>query len=305
MVPNRSPSIAISVNDFTVLPLRIPGLPSYPKDTTHYLYLRANAPKAPTADTSREVFLVNVPMDTTDVHLRSLFADQLGGARVESVAFEGARVGKGITAPVAPARKKRKRGQEDGEAAAPAEVGLLPEVWDRDTHCSGGTAIVTFVDKPSAELALREARRAVKSGRTATWGEGVDSKVPALGLARYAAHHKLRHPSHQALQESIDAYMTTFAAQEAARAKALARQRAEPDEDGFTTVVRGGRSDPAREDAVRQKEEELKKRQEKMIGEGFYKFQHRERKKKEAQALVGQFEMDRKRVEEMRKRRGG
>jgi ribosomal RNA-processing protein 7 len=41
-----------------------------------------------------------------------------------------------------------------------------------------------------------------------------------------------------------------------------------------------------------------------MIGEDFYRFQVRDKKKSEAKDLVQQFEEDRRRVEEMRKRRG-
>ena len=99
-------------------------------------------------------------------------------------------------------------------------------------------------------------------------------------------------------------YMTAFAAQEAARARALVKLRSEPDEDGFITVTRGGRHDPAREDAARAKEEEYKKREEKRIGKDFYRFQVREKRKEEAKDLVKAFEDDRRKVEEMRKRRG-
>jgi ribosomal RNA-processing protein 7 len=49
--------------------------------------------------------------------------------------------------------------------------------------------------------------------------------------------------------------MTAFADQEASRARALARQRAEPDEDGFVTVTRGGRMGPARQEEAQEKAE--------------------------------------------------
>lgn len=310
MAPSQKRSLATTVNDFTVLPLRLPALPSYPKETTHHLYIRANAPKVPTTDTPRELFLVNVPSDATEMHIRSLFADQLGGARIESVAFEGARVGKGITAPVAPARKKRKRDHESGETADEAkdetrEVGSLPATQEREMHRSGSTAIATFVDKASAELALKEAKRAAKTGKPIAWAAaGLESKLPPLGSARYLAHHKLRYPSRHTLQASIDAFMTALSAQEVARARAQARMRSQPDEDGFITVGRGGKGDAAREEAARLKGEELAKRQKKMIGEDFYRFQTRERKKDEAKDLVRAFEEDQRRVEELRRRRG-
>ncbi|KAK5256237.1 hypothetical protein LTR16_003724, partial [Cryomyces antarcticus] len=85
-----APKVPLKVADYTVLPLAVPPLPTYPKQTIHYLYLRQHNPKVADADTPRSLFLVNVPIDTTEAHIRSLFADQLGGARVEYAEFEGA-----------------------------------------------------------------------------------------------------------------------------------------------------------------------------------------------------------------------
>lgn len=243
---------------------------------------------------------MNVPVDATETHIRSLFADSLGGVRVEGVDFEDARVGTGIKPPVAQG-KKRKRGAEGVELE---EVGKLPVVWEREVHRSGGTAVVKCVDRASAEIALREARRAAKGGREIVWGAGVEGKVPPLGYARYVAHHKLRYPDHVELQASVDSFMEAFSAQEAERAKLLARQRAEPDEDGFITVTRGGRTGPAREEDVKAKQEEYKKREKDRVKEDFYRFQVREKKKEKAKDLVRGFEEDRKKLEEMRKRRG-
>ena len=308
MVPMPKEKIATQVHDFTVLPIRYPAVPAYPKETTHYLYLRANAPKVPTDDTPRELFLVNVPVDATELLLRNLFADQLGGARVEAVDFEDARVVKGIKAPVVRHEgkrgKKRKRIDDDGDQGLGEEVGLLPEVWDRELHRSGGTAVLRFVDRASAEMALREAKRAVKSGKEIVWGAGLEGKVPPLGSARYLAHHKLRYPDPALLQASVDSFMEAFSAQEAEHTRQLAKQRSMPDEDGFITVTRGGRTGPAREEEAKAKEEELKKREKNRVKDDFYRFQVREKKKEAAKDLVKGFEEDRKKVEEMRKRRG-
>ncbi|KAF2720468.1 hypothetical protein K431DRAFT_226502 [Polychaeton citri CBS 116435] len=315
MVPMAEQRIAKSVKAFVTLPLQVPPQQSFQKETTHYLYICQNAPKVPTQDTPRELFLVNIPIDTTESHIKSIFANRLGGARVESVAFEGARTGKGITAPVAPVQKqqgrKRKRaqtGEGEGEGTvADEEVGLLPETWDRELHGSGSTAIATFVDRANAELAMKETRKAAKGDRAVRWPSEADLKTtapPSLGIPRYLAHHRLRHPSHAELQQSVDGYMAAFAAQEAHRAQLLARQRQEPDADGFITVTRGGRNGPAREEETRAREEELKRRERNRVKDDFYRFQTRERKKEEAKDLVREFEEDRRKVEELRRRRG-
>lgn len=299
MVPK--PRIPVTVNDFLVLPLLLPPTPAYHAHTaTHYLYMRPNAPKVPSDSTPRELFLVNLPTDTTESHLRHLFASQLGGARVESVAFEGARVGKSISAPVAPVQqgKKRKRGAE-----AFQEGGDLPETWSRNVLRSGSSAVVTFVDQDSAKLALKEVKRAIKSRAEITWGEGLRD-LPDLGSARYKSHHELRFPDRAVLQQSVDIFMANYSAQEEARAKLRAKLRSEPDEDGFITVTRGGRQGPGRAEEAKAKEEEFKKREKSRIKEDFYRFQTREKRKEEQMGLVHQFEEDRRRVEEMRKRRG-
>lgn len=305
MAPVEKMKVPTIVGDYTALPLAIPLQPSFQQRANHYIYLRANAPKAPTVDTPREIFAVNIPIDATETHIRSLFAEQLGGARVEKVEFEGARVGKGITAQVAPVDtkgKKRKRGSDEAEAVE--EVGLLPVTWERDMHRSGSTAVITFVDATSRDIALKETKRAAKAAKEIVWGKGTGGKVPALGSSRYLARHRLRYPDSIALQTSVDEFMTAFAAQEAVRAKAFARQRQEPDEDGFVTVTRGGRTGPARIDEAREKEEELKKREKSRIKEDFYRFQVREKRKEQANELVKGYEEDRRRVEEMKRRRG-
>lgn len=303
MAPMATTKIATTVNDFLVLPLRIPASQAFAKECTHYTYLRANTPKVPTENTPREIFAVNVPVDATEKHIRSLFANQLGGVRVEGVAFEGARVGKGISAPVAPVQQNKKRKRDDGNEATVEEVGLLPEVWDRELHRSGGTAIVTFVDRASAELALKEVKRAVKSKTPINWV--ADKGVAAsLGSARYLTHHTLRYPDHAVLQASVDAFMSAFTAKEEARTAAMAKLRAEPDEDGFITVTRGGRTGAGREDEAKAKDEELKKREKSRIKEDFYRFQVREKKKEQAQDLVKGYQEDQRRVEEMKRRKG-
>lgn len=298
MVPRRS--IPATVHNFLVLPLILAPTPAYQQAATHYLYIQPNAPKVPSETTPCELFLVNLPIDTTASHLKHLFALQLGGARLENVAFEGARVGKGISAPVAPVQqgKKRKRGAE-----GPQEGGDLPETWTRNVLRSGSSAIVTFVDQESASFALKEVKRAIKSRAEITWGEGLRD-LPALGSARYKSHHELRFPDHAVLQQSVDIFMANYAAQEEARAKQMAKLRNEPDEHGFITVTRGGRQGPGRAEEAKAKEEEFKKREKSRVKEDFYRFQTREKRKKEQMGLVHQFEEDRRRVVEMRKRRG-
>lgn len=320
---SKAKQVPAQVQDFTALPLRLPQQRSYQREATHYLYLRPNRPRVPTPDTEREIFLVNVPFDSTLQNLRILFADELGGGRVEDVEFEetGA-VGKGIKAPAVVGSeggagkksKKRKRGAEEHAEGEGEEVGQLPPTCERPLHRSGATAVLRFVDATSAALALRAASKAAKTGRPAQWPTTAEAEEgEALGEKRYKAHHTLRHPSHTTLQESIETYMTAYTAAEASASAARVRQRAEPDAEGFVTVTRGGRNPAARsappppaDDAVGAEGGKKKKKRHKgHVEEGFYRFQVRERKKREHGELARKFEEDEKRVEALRRRRGG
>jgi hypothetical protein len=73
----------------------------------------------------------------------------------------------------------------------------------------------------------------------------------------------------------------------------MAKRRQEPDEDGFITVVRGGRVAPARQEEARAV---LEKKKEKGTHEGFYRFQAREDRKKRQLQLLAKFEEDKKKV---------
>ena len=96
--------------------------------------------------------------------------------------------------------------------------------------------------------------------------------------------------------------MTAFANQEAARDKLRARQRQEPDEDGFIMVTRGGRTNPAKQEVAR---ESADKQIEKRKGlEDFYRFQSREKKKAKAGELMKKFEEDKEKVRKLKEKRG-
>ena len=96
--------------------------------------------------------------------------------------------------------------------------------------------------------------------------------------------------------------MTKFAAKEASEARLAAKQRQEPDKDGFITVTRGGRTNPAKQEAAQELAEKQKKKQRGL--EDFYRFQSREKRKERAGELVRKFEEDKERVRKMKERRG-
>ncbi|KAI9870837.1 MAG: Ribosomal RNA-processing protein 7 [Pleopsidium flavum] len=295
--------VPLRISDYLILPLALRPQPSFPTPATHYLYLRPHEPKIPTPDTPRSLFLVNVPFDATEIHIRHLFATQLGGGRVERVEFEDSRShSKPAVAPSVQTKKGRKRKRTEVESMDQVEGAELPAVWDRELHHSGSTAVAVFVDRASMEASLKALKKTAKERRKIDWGEGIEDKVPSLGSARYFNHHKLRYPDKSSLLESINTYMTAFASLEATRAQALARQRSEPDEDGFITVTKGGRNGPVRQEEAQERAEKQKEKQKGL--DDFYRFQTREKRKERAGELMRKFEEDKEKVRRMRERRG-
>jgi ribosomal RNA-processing protein 7 len=296
------------IGEYTILPLALPETPAYPKPATHSLYLRPHTPKVPTESDSRSLFIVNVPIDSTPAHFRAVFGTLIGAGKFESISFEHEKqvpdLSQALQA-VPQKGKKRKRAQNEEKVDTD-----LPQIWDRQLRRSGSTAVVLLVDDRSAESSLKAIRKLHKASKKEVswpvWGEGVESKVPALGSARYLSHQKMLYPDAAELQASVDAFMMNWNRQEEEKSRLAKRQRNVPDEDGFVTVSRGGRTGPARMEDAEAKRIEKEEKENKKRGEmgDFYRFQMRERRKAEQGELVKQFEEDKKRVESMKEKRG-
>lgn len=212
MAPEKSAKrkVPSTVADFTVLPLTLPtlsGLPASHEGAQHYLFIKPHEPSAYTASAERSLFVANVPVDASEANLRALFAEQLGGARVESVEFDA-------SVPARPLHKRwkqekrtedegegeqrgKKRKRNDTEVVAEGvvedEESALPALWASEVRRSGSAAVVVFIDKRSARGALKDVQSAVKSGRTIEWKSG-----SGLGVERKskpAKSHPRRNPT--------------------------------------------------------------------------------------------------------------
>lgn len=309
-------SIPKTIGEFSVLPLSIPPLPSYPHAATHHLYIRRHEPRNPTPDDTRSLFVTNVPVDSTEPHFRAIVASLVGAGRFESIQFATDK--KTSLASLEPAQaarlsavasRKRKRNDsesEDEEADEEEQIARLPTTWTRQLHRSGSTAVVLLADEKSVDLVLKAVAKLHKTKKFPTWGAGVTEKVPPLGSNWLRAHNKLSYPPAELLQQSVDAFFSVYNRKEKDAIELAKRLRNEPDEDGFVTVTRGGRAAPARtEEAEEAKRRMLEKEQRKKDEMGnFYRFQLRERKKAEQAELIKQFDEDRKKVQAMRQKRG-
>lgn len=289
------------VSGFTALPISFLASSAYPTTTKHYIYLKPHDPNVAELDAPRSLFLVNIPITTTELHLRHLFGTQLATGRVERIHFSDSSAKSDTTIPQIKGSKKRKRVTTE-ELTVELETYRLPEVWQRGIHPSGAYAVVVFVDRPSMEASIKAAKKAVKLGTGIIWGKGIEEKLPSLGLQRYSNHNRLKYPSRKELLLSVDSYMTAFSRMEETRSREAAKKRQVPDEDGFVTVTRGARGGVVRKEDAKELGEKLKEKDKGL--EDFYRFQMRERRKEQQGDLMRKFEEDKKKVEEMRKRRG-
>ncbi|KMU79156.1 hypothetical protein CISG_07519 [Coccidioides immitis RMSCC 3703] len=263
----------LSLSGFTVLPLELPPLPSLPKAATHFLYLQAHQPRIPDPDSSRSLFLVNVPITATEAHFKHFFGTQLCAGRVESVRFQDVQSTSSapVVKPSAQLSKGKKRKRETVEELEQELKSIrLPKTWDRELQNPGAHAVVVFVDKPSMEASLKAAKKAAKS-RT---------KI------RYEHHNRLRYPPREELKRIANEYMLVFDRLE----------RPCPSYYGAQVSMRrypvSGRSTSDREDELKLW---LRNRRENKT---------RDLRKEKQNELLKGFEEDKKKVEEMKKRRG-
>lgn len=296
----------LEIGGYTALPIQLPAPSSFPQSATHYIYVRPHEPRIPDPDSPRSLFLVNIPIDTTETHLKHLFGAQLSGGRVERVDFEDVPTKKSVGASaqgsIATKSKKRKRVTTDDLESQLDDI-WFPSTWDRKLHKSGAHAIVVFVDKPSMEASLKAARKASKHRPKIVWGEGIEDRIPPLGLQRYTTHDRLRYPPRAELLRVISDYMTVFTQVEESRAREAARKAQEPDEDGFITVTKGPKHNSvAREEEEKELVEKLKEKDKGL--EDFYRFQTREKRKERQNELLRKFDEDKRKLEEMKKQRG-
>ncbi|KAK8147986.1 Ribosomal RNA-processing protein 7 [Beauveria asiatica] len=302
-----------SCNDqFAVLSIQMPPCPSFPETAVHEVRIRRNAPKIATANDSRSLFLKNIPADSTEQHFRAVFTQLVGAGRFESIKFEDER---GATHSFNPAQavkintiaKKRKRDEiEMEEQEKERQAMQLPEIWTRRVLRSSSTAVVLLADDKSVQLVLKAIAKANKTKKYPIWEDGSLSGVPPLGVPWISAHLRDSRVDKAAARRSVHAFFNAFNRKEKEAAELAKRLRNEPDEDGFVTVTRGGRTAPASkyeaEEAKRRMVEKDTKKKSEM--KDFYRFQLRARRKEEQAALMRRFQHDREKVNAMREKRG-
>lgn len=301
-----------SSDQFSVLSIRIPSTPAFPHSAVHEVRVRRNAPKIPTANDSRSLFLKNVPADGTEPHFRSVFTQLVGAGRFETITFDDEASISHTYDPAQAtkintiARKRKREDLEAEERERERNETQLPQIWSRRLHTSSSTAIVLLADEKSVQLVLKAIAKANKNKKYPVWGEDIADDVPSLGVPWISLHLRESRVDKIATQTAVHAFFNAFNRKEKEAIELAKRLRNEPDEDGFVTVTRGGRTAPASRNEADEAKRKMVERDTKKKSEmrNFYRFQLRARRKEEQAALLRRFEADRRKVSAMKEKRG-
>ncbi|KAK9238024.1 ribosomal RNA-processing protein 7-domain-containing protein [Lipomyces kononenkoae] len=304
---NKPLAQSLVVNGFHVLPIHLPAPltsagPSSDSDdendfqqkpVVHYLYVRKHETPGDSSP-SRTLFIANLPIDTTTLHIHILFSAfaDVAPSNIETVTFLPSPTG--FSFQLIPSLSSLKGLQE-------SELSQIRRILP-----TGSAAHVLFTDTKTmnkALSALKFKHDAILSWRLFDSAEKEIQDAKAMtGSARYLAIHQRRNISSSALQVTVDRFMTAYNKAETEREREAKRARSMPDEDGFVTVSRGvGRTGTGTSsDALK---EEAKKRQKKGELKDFYRFQIREEKKVRMNELLKNFKMDQEKIRELKAQR--
>lgn len=283
------------MDEYVILEVNMPKTSFKNTPLSHYLYIKEHHHHCPTPLANQQkkipigpsLFVSNVPIDTTHDHLKYLF-NELGG-RVHQVFFSFT---------LHPSYTEENTIDNIAEEKEILENKDTWSVWRRPILRSGSWTIVEFLEKEDVQRILQNAsNKKLKY----IWGQNIPpNRLPDLGYQHYWDHYHLTYPSHEALQKSIDKYMSAFYSLEEKKKRLRKRQRTEPDEEGFITVARGGRTGAGRiNDNLKIQE----KKKNKYILHDFYKFQTQEGKKKKITELKKKFKEDREKIQELKEKK--
>ncbi|KAF9292075.1 Ribosomal RNA-processing protein 7 [Mortierella alpina] len=316
------------ISNFFILPLQMPSItvsPSSPhnsasyKNVLHYIYFKKH--ESPKEDSktpkNRTLFVLNIPVDATETHLRDLFKPC---GRVVSVHFinkvhdtnmtkeereqqeELERLEKEaamIEAESGNKTKGSKKGSKSKQAAGSAED------HSRTLYATGSQAYVVFLEEQELTKALtmkRKKRSWINTGGDATPSDA--AKLSSLGVSKWINEYHMKRPEASVLQVKVDDYMEKFERSEyEAQQAALARLNV-MDEDGFTLVTRAGKGGHNTDGVITvtaAKAEDVKNlKPKKKELQDFYRFQMREAKRDKLVDLRRKFEEDKMRIEALK-----
>ncbi|KAI9475835.1 MAG: SSU rRNA processing protein [Benjaminiella poitrasii] len=242
------------------------------KSIRHYFFLKKHESKSLEDENIRDrtLFVVNLPPDTTDHHIKRLFK----GHKIDQITYIN----------------------EEDNANGLREL--------RQLFIGGSSAHIVFNTDEDLVEVLNMHRVEKK------WAKEDERTGQPLGFRRYILAYELSRPNPIDLQQEVDSYMMKFKADEYQKEREKLERMNKMDEDGFTVVVHHKRSKTtdgtiqvgsiSAEAAEIQKEYQQKKKKELV---NFYRFQMREQKQNELTELRKRFEEDKEKIAKLKQSR--
>ncbi|KAF9169751.1 Ribosomal RNA-processing protein 7 [Mortierella sp. AD010] len=314
------------IANFYILPLHMPAIstthssPTY-KNVLHYLYFKKHESPKQDAKTPRDrtLFLLNIPVDATESHIRDLFKPY---GRVASIHFLNRVRDSNLSKEEREQQEELERLEREAEAAEEAQNNKTKkgnkkqqqqqqqatgaeDTQRRKLFATGSQAYVVFLEEQELVKALnmkRKKRSWIVTGPEATPADA--AKLSSLGVAKWLNDYHRMRPNHSALQTKVDDYMDKFERSEyEAQQAALARLNV-MDDDGFTLVTRAGNKGYNTDGVIKVqaiKTEDVKNiKPKKKELQDFYRFQMREAKRDKLVELRRKFEEDKIKIEALK-----
>lgn len=252
-IQEKTPKQLEDFQGFKVLPVI---MDENNKSVRHYFYIRKHESKSLVDEDikDRTLFMLNLPADTTDRHIKKLFK----GHGIDQITYSdsGSSVSEDYWKIQAKqqqqleevAHKKKKKHQKQQEEKEP-EVREL-----RKLFTSGSSAHIVFStdDDLTQVLSMRRVEK--------KWAKEDESVDQPLGFERksffdvlllsrwgsdmcvlstgYILAYDLSRPSAEDLQQEVDSFMMKFKADEYQKEREKLERMNQMDDDGFTVVVR-------------------------------------------------------------------
>ena len=298
-------SAQTKIGDFLVLTI------SYSPQATHYLYIRAHASRTASDDlpTDHTLFLVNVPPDSTERELITLFSTcgtidkvKFGGQKALPELYDSFTSGdegdeptmqENVTMQVDEDTTKLLKNTKRDKKRPPPKVIPLPTVALRQMRRTGNTAYIVFTSTQGLSAALSLPSTSASDKARLVWPKfKVTSAAEPSGLTHYKARYRALRPPLVAVREHADSSMELFEHRQALMSKRNSKYKkgeAIVDEDGFTLVTRGGAygqtlgggvgvASRKFMEEIKGGESQSKKKKKTVSKEGFYSFQTREKR---------------------------
>ncbi|CAG8445721.1 16000_t:CDS:2 [Dentiscutata erythropus] len=227
---SEQPLEEIPKTGFKILPLEIESISNQtdnlstnpssikhnPLVSIHYCYFKSHDSRINIRDNStilpaeRTLFITNLPVDTTECHIRRIF-EECG--IIDRILFHGVL-------------------NNNEFLASTVENSVLE--GSRNLLIPGSTAHIIFKDSEGLTNALNMVQK------KRIWNIR-DQDIPPLGLKRWLQEYQKLRADPNKLNAQVNEYIRKFEEAEQEKHKALEARRNQPDEDGFILVTGTGK----------------------------------------------------------------